>query len=214
MASAAAWASVAPGVADPERRAAGAGRAVEVLGRAEVRGAHLDALGDRARVVGPQRPGRALVGRRHVGPLGPLALPRELAPPERGEHGEDLLAADVREHASLAGGVAADDLAHLELHDVGRPRELEELRGGPHRAPARDVLEDGERRAEPAAAEQRTEAGADRAHDGQAPRVAVPAVVLQAVEGECVHAAGMLGRRTPCRHAGRSRARRCARRDP
>ena len=192
MASAAAWASVPQGLRTQSAAAAGAGRAVEVLGAAEVRGAHLHPLGDGALVVGPQRPRRARVGRRHVGPLGPLALPRELALPERGDHGEDLLTAEVRQHTSLAGGVAAHDLAHLELHDVGWPRELEELRGGPHRAPSRDVFEDGQRRAEPAAAEQRTEAGADRAHDGKAPRVAAR-VVLQPVEGECVHAARMLG---------------------
>ena len=167
-------------------------------------------------VVGPERPGRARVGRRHVGALGPLALPRELAPSERREHGEDLLAADVREHAGLTGGVTADDLAHLELDDGRRTRELEELRGRPHGAAAGDVLEDRERRAESAAAEERAEPGAQRAHDGKAPRVAVLAVVLEAVEGECVHAdAGMLGAAVACRPGARGRrARRCARRGP
>src|SRR5262249_48685021 len=123
---------------------------------------------------------------------GPLALPRELAPTERGEHREDLLSADVREHTRLAGGVAADDFAHLELDDVRRARELEELRGGPHGAPSRDVLEDRERRAEAAATEQCAEPRADRAHDGKSPGVAAR-VVLEPVEGECVPAARMLG---------------------
>src|SRR5262249_33505794 len=75
---------------------------------------------------------------------------------------------------------------HLEVDDVGWAGELEELRGGPHRAAAGDVLEDRDRRAEPAAPEQRAEARAELTDDGEAPRAAV-AVVLESVEGERVH---------------------------
>ena len=157
------------GQAHPQRAAAIARRAVELVGIARVGHAGLEPIGDRPFEMRRER-ARPTVGHRgNVGVLRPLTGLGVAAAPERGDHREDLGARHAARHSTLRGRVPAHDFGDVELHDRVGLRELEELRGGPHERALRHALEHFDRGAERAASEQRPEARADATHHRQLP---------------------------------------------
>ena len=181
--------SRARGEAHPHRAASGAGNAVELVVQARVGETHLEPVDDRPAHVRQHRPRPAGLGAGHIGPDGPLTGPGELAAAERGEHGEDLVAVDPREHARLRREVAAHDLVDFELDDRGRAGELEVLRGRPHQRPPGDAFDHFDRGTEPAAAEQRALSRTQPAHDRQSPDERIERR-LESVESERVQNGG------------------------
>jgi hypothetical protein len=89
------------GQMDPERSPAVTRRAGKVVHRPAGGHPRLETVVDRALVSRQPVARRAALRRRHVGPDGPRPGEWEVASAERGGHGEDLLAVDARNRASL-----------------------------------------------------------------------------------------------------------------
>ena len=89
--------------------------------------------------------------------------------PERGVDGEDLAVTDVCDRPRLGGPVAGDGDGHVDVHDLGRLRVRQVLRGRPHDRPPGGALQRLDGGPEAAAAEQEQTVGADAGHDLEVP---------------------------------------------
>src|SRR5437763_1334635 len=139
----------------------------------------------------PRPTGGRLVGRRHVGPDGPLACDVDVPAAQRPVDGEDLDPVPPADGPTLGHLVAGCGQYHLDVEGRSGRGERQVLGGGPDARSPAGQLQRLDARGQPAAPEQEVTWGRETPGDGQPP---VQRVVgcFQAEKGAGVHGPGTL----------------------